>query len=160
MLKRLCWKDMNCKLKLHSKGLYWQIFGAVPVLNFLQTLAVDLCLFVCYFSREILVGRKKTVYRQMYTIFWKLVLRHVAACNALNFFSRILRREALVYNSYFFSEQPFHGNYSSLDSLYRNTIISRTVAYSSRWLLVSKICPVMQEHFLWPLFRLLSGCPP
>ena len=33
---------MNCKLTLHSKGfLYYQIFGAVTVLKFLQTLALD-----------------------------------------------------------------------------------------------------------------------
>ena len=36
-------KNMNCKLnyKLHSKGFYWQIFGAVTLLKFLQTLALD-----------------------------------------------------------------------------------------------------------------------
>ena len=40
---RLFWKtNMNCKLKLHSKGfLYYQILGAVTVLKFLQTLALD-----------------------------------------------------------------------------------------------------------------------
>ena len=47
-----------------------------------------------------------------------------------NFFSRILRSEALVYNSYFFSEQPFDGNYSTLDSP-TNTVISHAFAYSS-----------------------------
>ena len=37
-LKRLFWKKyMNCKVQLHSKGLYQQIFGAVPMLSFLQT---------------------------------------------------------------------------------------------------------------------------
>ena len=45
----------------------------------------------------------------------------VAACNALQiFFIRIVRSKALVYNSFFwfffFSEQPFYGNYSTLDS--------------------------------------------
>ena len=34
-------KNMNCKLKLHSKGFYYQILGAVTVLKFLQTLASD-----------------------------------------------------------------------------------------------------------------------
>ena len=63
-----------------------------------------------------------------------MVLAHVAACNALQFFFRkILRSEALVYNSYFFSEQPFYGNYSILNS-HANTVISHEVAYSSRWL--------------------------
>ena len=32
----------------------------------------------------------------------------------------------------FFSEQPFYGNYSTLDS-HTNTVISYTFAYSSRW---------------------------
>ena len=32
---------MNCKLKLHSKGFYQQILGAVTVLKFLQRLALD-----------------------------------------------------------------------------------------------------------------------
>ena len=45
--------------------------------------------------------------------------------------------KALVYNSYvflffFFSEQPFYGNYSTLDSN-TNTVISHAVAYSSGW---------------------------
>ena len=31
---------MNCKLKLHSKGFYQQILGAVTVLKFLQKLAL------------------------------------------------------------------------------------------------------------------------
>ena len=32
----------------------------------------------------------------------------------------------------FSSEQPFYGNYSTLDS-HTNTVISHTFAYSSRW---------------------------
>ena len=34
-------KNMNCKLKPHSKGFYLQILGAVAALKFLQTLALD-----------------------------------------------------------------------------------------------------------------------
>ena len=45
-----------------------------------------------------------------------------------NFFRRILRSEALVYKSYFFSEQPFYGNYSTLDS-HTNTVIFHAFAY-------------------------------
>ena len=41
----------------------------------------------------------------------------------LIFFSRILRSEALVYKSFFFSEELFYGNYSTLDS-HTNTVIS------------------------------------
>ena len=47
------------------------------------------------------------------------------------FFSRIVRSDALVYNWYFFSEQPFYGNYSTLDS-HTNTVIFHAFAYSSR----------------------------
>ena len=48
---------MNCKLKLHSKGFYQQILGAVTVLKFLQTLALDfpyICLqfFLGKFCRQ------------------------------------------------------------------------------------------------------------
>ena len=32
---------MNCKLKLHSKKIYYQTLGAVTVLKFLKTLALD-----------------------------------------------------------------------------------------------------------------------
>ena len=49
------------------------------------------------------------------------------------FFSTIFCFVALVYDSFFFSEQPFFGNYSTLDS-HTNTVISRAVAHLSRWL--------------------------
>ena len=39
-------KNMNCKLKLHSKGFYLQILGAVTVLKFLQTVALDFA-YIC-----------------------------------------------------------------------------------------------------------------
>ena len=32
---------MNCKLKLHSKGFYQKILGAITVLKFLQKVASD-----------------------------------------------------------------------------------------------------------------------
>ena len=69
------------------------------MLKFLQTLALDFHIFVCNFSREILVCRKRYFYRQMYRKFLKVVLAYVAACNALQFFSRNVQSEALVYNS-------------------------------------------------------------
>ena len=63
-----------------------------------------------------------------------LRLAHVAACNVLIFFSRIGRSEALDDNSFsFFSEQPFYGNFWTLDS-HTNTAMSHAVAYSSKWL--------------------------
>ena len=46
------------------------------------------------------------------------------------FFRRILRSEALVYKSFFFSERPFYVNYSTLDS-HTNTVICH--AFASRW---------------------------
>ena len=48
------------------------------------------------------------------------------------FFSTILCFVALVYNSFFFSEQPLYANYLTLDS-HINTVISHAVAYWSRW---------------------------
>ena len=55
---------MNCKLKLHSKGFYLQVLGAVTVLKFLQTLALDFLIFVAIFpgkfqlaGREIFTGK-------------------------------------------------------------------------------------------------------
>ena len=61
-----------------------------------------------------------------------MVLGLLVNVTPLNVFSRILRSEALVYKSYFFSEQPYYGNYSKLDS-HTNTVISHAFAYSSRW---------------------------
>ena len=49
-----------------------------------------------------------------------------------NFLRRILKSEALVYKSFFFSEQLFYRNYSTLDS-HAITVISHAFAYSSRW---------------------------
>ena len=47
-----------------------------------------------------------------------------------NFYSRILRSKALVYNSFFFfSEHRFYGNYSTLDS-HTNTVISHAFTYT------------------------------
>ena len=57
--------------------------------------------------------------------------RFFSRCSG-NFFRRILRSEALVYKSFFFSEQPFYGNYSTLVS-HTNTVISHGFAHSSRW---------------------------
>ena len=61
----------------------------------------------------------------------KVVLAHVSACNAFKFFSRIFRNEALVYKSFFFSEEPFFGNCSTLLDSHTNNVISRAFAYSS-----------------------------
>ena len=68
----------------------------------------------------------------MYRKFKKVVLGIPAHVTPSIFVGRVLRSEALVYNSYFFSEQPFYGSYSTLD-FHTNTVISHAFAYSSRW---------------------------
>ena len=57
-------------------------------------------------------------YRQMYRKFKKVVSGLIVH----------VRSEALDYKSYF-SEEPFYGNYSTLDS-HTNTVISHAFAYS------------------------------
>ena len=69
----------NCKLKLHSKGFYQQILGAVTVLKFLVKLALDFP-YVCL---QFFPGN---FYRQMYRNFLKKRSRSLSACNALKFF--------------------------------------------------------------------------
>ena len=86
---------MNCKLKLHSKGFYQQILGAVTVLKFLQKLALDFP----YICLQFFPGN---FYRQMYRKISKQVLGLLAYVTPQNFFSRILKSEVLVYSSYIF----------------------------------------------------------
>ena len=86
---------MNCKLKLHSKGFYQQILGAVTVLKFLQKLALDFP----YICLQFFPGN---FYRQMYRKFKKMVLGLLAHVSPSKFFSRIVKSEALVCSSYIF----------------------------------------------------------
>ena len=86
---------MNCELKLHSKGFYQQILGAVTVLKFLQKLALDFP----YICLQFFPGN---FYRQMYRKISKQVLGLLAYVTPQNFFSRILKSEVLVYSSYIF----------------------------------------------------------
>ena len=82
-------KNMNiCKLKLHNKGFYQQIFWAVTALKFQQTLALDfphICLqfFPGNFSR--------LEEKFLQTIVQKILISGSSACsfacNVLNFFS-------------------------------------------------------------------------
>ena len=86
---------MNCKLKLHSKGFYQQILGAVTVLKFLQKLALDFpYIFLQFFPGNF--------FRQMYRKFLKKILSLLAHVTPSNVFSRILKSEALVYSLYVF----------------------------------------------------------
>ena len=86
---------MNCKLKLHSKGFYQQILGAVTVVKFLQKLDLDFP----YICLQFFPGN---FYRQMYRKISKQVLGLLAYVTPQNFFSRILKSEVLVYSSYIF----------------------------------------------------------
>ena len=91
---------MNFKLKLHSKGFYQQILGAVSVLKFLQKLALDFP----YICLQFFLGN---LYRQMYGKFLKKGSRSSSAVMPSIFFSRILKSEASVYNSYFLQSSRF-----------------------------------------------------
>ena len=55
----------------------------------------------------------------------------------------------------FFSEQPFYGNYSTLDS-HTNTVISHTFAYSSRWR--RKPWQGLSIRFVYLFFYALNQC--
>ena len=88
---------MNCKLKLHSKRFYQQILGAVTVLKFLQKLALD---FPYIYLCAIFPG--KFLQTNVYRKFLKKVLGLLGHVTPSNFFSRILKSEALVYSSYIF----------------------------------------------------------
>ena len=78
---------MNCKLKLHRKGFYYQILGAITVLKFLQMLALDFP----YICLQFFPGK---FHRQM----CKKFLKSGASACSLHFSSRIIRSEALVYD--------------------------------------------------------------
>ena len=127
---------MNCKLKLPSKGFYQQN----SLKKILQTLALVFPLRIClqYFPGNLSRQDEKNFnftnkcienFQKRYQCMWL----HVTPSN---FFSGIVRSEALQF--IFFSEQPFYGNYSTLDS-HTNTVISHAVAYSLRQL------PVYQQ---------------
>ena len=103
---------MTCKLKLQNKGLYLNNWGAYLCLIRLALAFPYICLSICLKYRK----------------FKKVVLGVLEKVTPSNFFGRILRNEALVYNSYFFPEQAFYGNYSTLDS-HTNTVISHAFAY-------------------------------
>ena len=119
-------KNMNRKLKLHSKGFYQQILATVTMLKLLHKLALDFP-YICLHFFPV------NFYRQMYRKFLKKVLGFLARVTPSNFSSRILKSEALLYSSYILIlKQPFYGNYSTLDS-HTNTVISHGFAYSSRW---------------------------
>ena len=112
---------MNCNFKVQSKGLHLKLnFCGLPVLKFLLRPALDFpYIYVCNFSRDFLTIKCiKNITK------WSCLLAHVTP---LIFFSRILRSEVQFTIHFFFSEQPFYGNYSTLDSYTTNTVISHAV---------------------------------
>ena len=125
---------MNCKIKLHSKGFYKQIFWAVPVLKFLQTLALDFphINFVCNFPGKFqLTGRKILTDKCIDNLkkWFQCMQLHVTSSNFLS-------------TIHIFSGQPLYENYFTLDSQ-TNTVISHVVGYSSRRL--PKLCQGLLE---------------
>ena len=50
-------KNVNCKLKLQSEGLYLNILGTYLCLNFSRGLLWIFDIFVCNFSREFLTDK-------------------------------------------------------------------------------------------------------
>ena len=96
-------KKLNCKLKLQQRILLTN-FGVVNVLKFLQTLVLDfpyICLqfFPGNFSRK----EEKFLQTKKNKSFSRMQL-HIKPSI---FFSILLRREALGYNSYFFQKSRF-----------------------------------------------------
>ena len=73
------------------------------MLKFLQELALDFPYICLQFFRG-------NFYRQMYRKIFKKVLGLLAHVTPSNFFSLILKSEALVYNSYFFQSSRFTEN--------------------------------------------------
>ena len=80
------------------------------------------------FFMHLSVRKSRENYRQIYgkpkASFW----RNLSTDRPPQFFRTILCFVAIVYNCFFFSEQPFYENYSTLDS-HANTAISHTFAY-------------------------------
>ena len=143
---------MNFKLKLRSKGFYLQIFEAVTVLKFLQKLALD-CPYICL---QFFPGN---FYRQMYRKYLKKVLGLLMHVTPSNFVSRILKSEALIYNSQFFQSSRFteiirhlnrfsykHCNFSRVCLLVK--MASKTVTRSIRRTLAGRCVFVKQEKWI------------
>ena len=73
------------------------------------------------------VRKSRENYRQIYGKSKASLWRNLSTGTPPKCFRTILCFVALVYNWFFFSEQPFYGIYSTLDS-HTNTVISHTFA--------------------------------
>ena len=89
--------------------------------------------------------------------FLKVVVGLLGHVTPAIFFRRILRSEALVYTSVFFSEQPFYGNYSTLDS-HLVKMASKAVKRSIQLFLgVAEFkCFLLVCDVVWSLFSIFS----
>ena len=93
----------------------------------------------------------------MYRKFLKVVVGLLGCVTPAIFFRRTLRSEALVYTSVFFSEQPFYGNYSKLDS-HLVKMASKAVTRSIQLFLgVAEFkCFLLVCDVVWSLFSIFS----
>ena len=78
------------------------------------------------------VRKSRENYRQIYGKTKASLWRNLSTVTAPKIFKDNLLLCSFSLQLIFFSEQPFYGNYSTLDSN-TNTAISHTFAYSSRW---------------------------
>ena len=84
------------------------------------------------FSIHLSVRKSRENYRQIYGKSKASLWRNLSTGTPPKFFNTILCFVALSLQLIFLSEQPFYGNYSTLDS-HTNTAIFHAFAYSSRW---------------------------
>ena len=92
--------------------------------------------FLCYEFAGLIFGGAYT-WRGLFSEFYGMVFRSRASTrydlpSDKAAWAILSELNMCVYTYYIISEQPFYGNYSSLDS-HTNTVISRAFAYSSRW---------------------------
>ena len=84
------------------------------------------------FSIHLSVRKSRENYRQIYGKSKASLWRNLSTGTPPNFFQDNPLLCSFSLQLIFFSEQPFYGNYSTLDS-HTNTVISHAFAYSSRW---------------------------
>ena len=132
--------------------------GSVTVLKFLQTLALDFPYLSAIFPRKFWSAGRE-IFTEKCIKKLKLVLAHVAACNGThsNFFSRIVRGESLVYNSYIFFRTAVLRKLLNLKFSYKHCNFSRgclLVKMASK----AVIRPILHySTFYTSLFRFFSA---
>ena len=84
------------------------------------------------FRIHLSVRKSRENYRQIYGKCKASLWRNLSTDTPPKFFLDNLLHCSFSLQLIFFSEQPFYGNYPTLDS-HTNTVISHAFAYSSRW---------------------------